>query len=110
MHDFSTCARTLSGGRVLASASPRRRSPLHDSSDCALCRYFGLDPRRTTGAIGLRTSITELIGWSAARLDEGSSSEAHVLVPVCPEHVIDVYRARIPGVTMAWQMTPASVS
>lgn len=76
--------------------------------DCVICRYFGLEPRHTSNSLGIRTSIGELITASTSRLDDGASDEAHIFVPVCPEHVVDIYRDRVPGVNMAWRMAGAA--
>jgi hypothetical protein len=72
--------------------------------ECAICRHLGLDPRATVSSLGLRTAISGLIEASTARFDDGRDSEAHVLVPVCPEHVVDIYRGRVAGMSMAWRM------
>ncbi len=72
-------------------------------NDCELCRYLLLEPRRAAGTIGLNTSIAPLVAAAVLRFDQGGSAEAHVLLPVCPEHVVDIYRGKIQGVTMAWR-------
>jgi len=74
--------------------------------DCAVCRHLGLVPRATVSSLGLRTAIRGLIEASSARFDDGRDAEAHVLVPVCPEHVVDIYRGRMAGMSMAWRMAP----
>ncbi len=72
--------------------------------DCAVCRHLGFAPRATVSSLGLRTSIRGLIEASTARFDDGRDAEAHVLVPVCPEHVVDIYRGRLPGMLIAWRI------
>jgi hypothetical protein len=71
---------------------------------CTICAYLGLEPRQVNGAIGLNTAIPELIKAAPERLDRGGTNSAHVLLPVCPEHVVEIYRERIPGVAMAWRL------
>lgn len=74
---------------------------------CALCEVFSVGPRPTDNTIGLLTSIPALIAHATVRLDTGDGAEAHVVVPACPEHVVDVYRGRVEGAAMAWRMAPA---
>ena len=73
---------------------------------CALCEILGEEPRAAQNTIGLQTVLPGLI---ARTLEPGvpSASEQHVLVHVCPEHVVDIYRGRVAGVTMAWRTAPA---
>lgn len=75
---------------------------------CALCEVMAESPRLTQNSIGLMTSIPELIARATERLDAGEGSEAHVIIPACPEHVVDVYRGRIEGASMAWRMASAA--
>ena len=72
--------------------------------DCAVCCYLRLEPRQASGTIGLSTAIVPLIELSLERLDNGMGTEAHILAPVCPEHVVDIYRGRLDGVAMAWRL------
>jgi hypothetical protein len=74
-----------------------------------VCRYLGLEPRATNNSLGLRTAIEEIVRSSTARFDDGPDGQAHVLVPVCSEHVVDIYRGRVLGMSMAWQMAAASI-
>jgi len=69
---------------------------------CAICRHFHQEPRLTAHFIGLATRVDSIVRSALERLDDGAGTEAHVMSPVCPEHVIDVYRGRVPGVAMAW--------
>lgn len=70
---------------------------------CAVCDLLGDVPRPTTSTIGLNTSLPGLIAQAQQRLDDGDTVAAHVVVSVCPEHVVDVYRGRVDGVSMAWR-------
>ncbi|MEX0784751.1 MAG: hypothetical protein WD557_19110 [Dehalococcoidia bacterium] len=76
---------------------------------CAVCDLLGNDPRPTTSTIGLNTSLPSLIAHARERLDDGEGANAHVVVPVCPEHVVDVYRGRVAGVSMAWRVASVSL-
>lgn len=71
--------------------------------ECAICLTFGEDPRPATGSVGLITNIASL---TEAALDHfGYSAEGqHIIVAACPEHVVDVYRERLPNVRMAWRL------
>lgn len=73
-------------------------------SECTICRYLGTEPRMTTSSLGILTSIDALVEGCLNRFDDGSGPQAHLFVAVCPEHVVDIYRDRIAGVTMAWRM------
>lgn len=73
-------------------------------NDCAVCCYLRLEPRHASGTIGLSTAIVPLIELAMERLDNGLSDAAHILAPVCPEHVVDIYRGRLDGVAMAWRL------
>ncbi len=53
--------------------------------------------------IGLLTNRPDLIAAASRRFDD-IDGEAHVLLPVCPEHVVDIYRGRVPSVRMAWRI------
>ena len=72
-------------------------------SVCAICEYLSEPPRTAAGTVGLLTDAQALLD---AALDRHGSSgiEQHVVVPACPEHVVDVYRGRIPGIQMAWRL------
>ncbi len=76
---------------------------------CAICQHLALSPQGAAGTVGLLTDLPSLgrlavdhLGW------EGT--EQHVVVHACPEHVVDVYRGRIEGMRMAWQLATAPVS
>jgi hypothetical protein len=77
--------------------------------DCAICHYMSLEPRAASGVVGLNTAIPELVSSAFERLDRGGA-EAHIMLGVCPEHVVDIYRERIDGVRMAWRLPVASLS
>jgi hypothetical protein len=70
---------------------------------CAICRFLGQEPRYTTNVVGLRTRIDELLHHPGRRTLAGFDIE-HVMLPACPEHVVEVYRGRVEGVAMAWRM------
>ena len=70
-------------------------------NDCAVCCYLHLEPRHESGTIGLSTAIVPPIELASERLDNGLNDAAHTLAPVCPEHVVDIYRGRRDGVAMA---------
>ena len=72
--------------------------------DCAICRHLGTALSRTGNVLGLKTEHTELLTHALTRYDLGDRAQAHILLPVCPEHAVDVYRSRVPGVEMAWQV------
>ena len=72
---------------------------------CAICRAEGQPPQHTANSIGLLTSRFDILSGAAHRYGE-VEGETHVLVPVCPGHVVDVYRGRVPGVRMAWRLGP----
>ena len=67
---------------------------------CAACTLLGDVPCPTTSTVGLNTSLPRLIAQAQERLDDGATSDAHVLVSVCPDHAVDVYRGRVNGVSM----------
>jgi hypothetical protein len=75
---------------------------------CAVCDLLGDIPRPTTSTIGLSTALPGLIAHARERLDDGASPDAHVIVSVCPEHAVDVYRGRVDGVAMAWRVAASS--
>jgi hypothetical protein len=85
---------------------PRKRVPM---SVCAICEYLSEPPRPAAGTVGLLTDAAALLD---AALDRhgGSGMEHHVVVPACPEHVVDVYRGRIPGIRMAWRLGESAAS
>jgi hypothetical protein len=69
---------------------PRKRVPM---SVCAICEYLSEPPRPAAGTVGLLTDAAALL-----------------VVPACPEHVVDVYRGRIPGIRMAWRLGESAAS
>jgi hypothetical protein len=70
---------------------------------CVICRHLELEPQLTPNVLGLSTTVDSIVRAASSRLDDGSARRAHVLAPVCPAHVIDIYRGRIAGVRMAWK-------
>ena len=72
--------------------------------DCAICRHLGTELSRTGNVLGLKTEHMELLPHALTRYDLDDLDRAHILLPVCPEHAVDVYRGRVPGVEMAWQV------
>jgi hypothetical protein len=87
--------------------APEKELPL---DDCAICRHLGTSPRKAAGSVGLLTSIEAIVNSAAERLDDGGGAAAHVLVPTCPEHAVDVYRGRVEGVAMAWKFAAVPVT
>jgi hypothetical protein len=85
---------------------PPKRVPM---SVCAICEYLSQPPQTAAGTVGLLTNAKVLVD---AALDRhgGSGLEQHVVVPACPEHVVDVYRGRIPGIQMAWRLGESNAS
>lgn len=59
--------------------------------------------------LGVRTSRVDLHEAAVAEFAH-EGSEKHVVVPVCPEHAVDVYRGRIAGVQMAWRLAAAAAA
>ena len=78
-------------------------------NQCAICLYFGEEPRPATGSVGLLTRVPALIEAALDRIGASADGE-HVVVAGCPEHVVDVYRERVPGVRMAWRLGEAPVT
>jgi hypothetical protein len=76
--------------------------------ECAICLYMSCDPKSASGAVGLNTAIPELVSGALERLDPGGA-EAHIMLAVCPEHVVDIYRERVDGVRMAWRLPVGSL-
>ena len=76
---------------------------------CAVCLSLNLPPGLASGHVGLWTSRPELIAC-AGGASPGPDGEQHVLVPVCPEHVVDIYRGRIGGMRMAWRLASAAAA
>ncbi len=72
-------------------------------SFCALCMHLEVPLRPATGTVGLLTAVPVLLELANERFAE-IGDETHVVVYACPEHVVDVYRGRIPGVRMAWRL------
>lgn len=92
---------------MLVSACPRMKE--RQLANCALCLHLNEPVRSTTGTVGLLTALPTIVNEALDRLAQ-IGDEFHVLVHACPEHVVDVYRGRVPGVRMAWRLAdqPAS--
>lgn len=73
---------------------------------CGVCLSLALEPRKASGSIGVWTSSTPLIERASDDLGVAPDGERHIVVAVCPEHVAEIYRGRIPGMTMAWKLSP----
>ena len=65
---------------------------------CAICIDFSLPPRETTNTISVATERPSIGDHHVATVGD---------LPVCPEHAVDVYRGRVPGVAMAWRVLAA---
>lgn len=74
---------------------------------CEVCRYLRLEPQNASGAIGLKTAIQPLVDAALERFATRKGSAAHVMLAVCPDHVVDIYRGRVDGVAMAWRLAVA---
>lgn len=70
---------------------------------CALCIAQAAEPALAKTPVGLLTRRADLLRHAVQRLGEVDGA-THALIPVCPEHVVDVYRGRVPGVRMAWRL------
>lgn len=75
---------------------------------CAICEHLALPPQAATGTVGLLTAATDMHRRAIDRLG-WAGTEQHIVVPACPEHVVDVYRGRIPGMRMAWRLATEPV-
>ncbi len=73
---------------------------------CAVCAYLCLEPAAASGEVGIWTCLPPLVEAATREYAGGDGEERHVMVHVCPEHVVDIYRGRLPGVRMAWRMQP----
>ena len=71
---------------------------------CVICRHFNQADGGRTSLIGLTGNVDFLLDGAQTRLDDGAQDLPHVLAHVCPEHVVAVYRGRVPGVAMAWRV------
>lgn len=71
--------------------------------NCAGCEVLGQDPRATQNTIAVHTVLPGLTARAQEQL-AAEGAERHVIVHICPEHVVDVYRDRVAGVQMAWRM------
>ena len=76
---------------------------------CGVCLSLNLEPLPSSGSISVWTSSQALIERSSEQLGAAPDGAQHVVVAVCPEHVAEIYRGRIPGMTMAWKLSPAPV-
>ena len=73
---------------------------------CGVCLSLDLEPRTSSGSIGIWTSNPSLIAGASEQFGGAPDGDQHVVVAVCPEHVAEIYRGRIPGMTMAWKLSP----
>ncbi|HXU24312.1 MAG TPA: hypothetical protein VN697_09805 [Tepidiformaceae bacterium] len=75
--------------------------------ECAVCSYLGLESRATASTVGLNTGLSSLVGRALEVFGEVPGGRSHIVVAVCPDHVVDIYRDRLPGVSMAWKLAEA---
>lgn len=66
---------------------------------CVLCQYRGEPSTPGTSLVSVETTLGPLRALMPAPDARGA-----IATRLCPEHVIDVYRGRIEGVTMAWRV------
>lgn len=71
--------------------------------ECAVCRYLGLEPELTASTVGLNTAVQPLLVEAIERFGEAQHGQSHIALAVCPAHAVDIYRERLPGVSMAWK-------
>lgn len=71
---------------------------------CAICRHLGLQPRETDRVVGLTTEIDGLVAEAHDHFHETIGEGTHVMLPACPEHVVDIYRGELAGIRMAWRL------
>lgn len=74
---------------------------------CALCIAQAAEPGLVKNPVGLLTRRTDLLRHAVQVFGELDGA-THALIPVCPEHVVEVYRGRVAGVRMAWRLGPPS--
>lgn len=73
--------------------------------ECAICRHLGRTPRATMNVVGVVTELPDLLEM---RMPGGADSGAEgASIAACPQHVVEIYRGRVPGVQMVWR-TPAT--
>ncbi len=70
---------------------------------------MGEKPATTVTVLGVQTGWADLHDAAVAEYAL-AGTEKHVVVPVCPEHAVDIYRGRIAGVQMAWRLAAAAVA
>lgn len=75
------------------------------SMDCVICHNMGGEGGGSINLVGIETSNENVVAGAARRLGSVGESRAHVLARVCSQHVVEIYRGRVPGVTMAWRAT-----
>ncbi|MCL4230288.1 MAG: hypothetical protein KJ053_01780 [Dehalococcoidia bacterium] len=76
--------------------------------DCVICRHIGGEGGGAVNLIGLETDHEGVVAGATRRLGPVGSGRAHVLAHVCSQHVVEIYRGRVPEVAMAWRtVTPA---
>lgn len=91
---------------MLVSVLPRKKVLMQT---CAICQFLSEPPRTAAGSVGLLTDSQVILDAALDRLG-GTGRDQHVVVPACPEHVVDVYRGRIEGLRMAWRLGEASAT
>jgi len=91
-------------GAMLARAPGNREDAL--PQPCVICQHFQTAGRGGTSLTGLTTGIEDIISAAQTRLDDIPGGQPHIMAYVCAEHVIDIYRGRVPGVAMAWLVAP----
>jgi hypothetical protein len=74
------------------------------SQGCTICQHLQTAGGGATSLIGLVTSLECILAAAQARLEDGDQDKPHVMAYVCAEHVVAIYRGRVPGVTMAWRV------
>ncbi|MCC6387220.1 MAG: hypothetical protein IT302_07560 [Dehalococcoidia bacterium] len=66
---------------------------------CVICEYLGQASAPGTSLVSIETTLAPLRALMPVPDVHGA-----IATRLCPEHVIDVYRGRIEGVTMAWRV------
>lgn len=72
---------------------------------CVICQYLGEPSTPGTSLVSIETTVPGL-----RALMPGPDAHGAIATRLCAEHVIDVYRGRIEGVTMAWRVLAPPVA
>ena len=72
---------------------------------CVVCQVFGGELMPATSLVSIETTLPDQ--RARVQLPDAHGARAARL---CPEHVVDVYRGRIDGVSMAWRIVAAPVA